>query len=328
MDELLQKAAEARGLPASLVERSAKARAEETGQPLEAVLAEWAGEAAPAADDAEDTTETPTEDSTASTEPAEDGVPGEITEDYLVGLASKAKRMPEKLIRTSATARAKHAGLPLEQVLAEWAGVDLDDLKTQAGTATAETSSDGGAAASPAEGEGAGGAASPPAPSATPEAPEAPEPAAPVVDVDELLAKAAAARGVPAALTKRSAQARANEEGTSLEVVLAEWAGVKLPAAPAPAPKPEPEAAETESAAEPEAADDAASEESEEPKEAPKPKGGIEVLEPVGGPIETDVHEVHEPVKLGRYPAWLAAAFLIIPLLAVTYILVSPNGPD
>ena len=28
------------------------------------------------------------------------------------------------------------------------------------------------------------------------------------------------------------------------------------------------------------------------------------------------------------YPAWLAAAFVIIPILAVTYILVTPNGPD
>lgn len=33
-------------------------------------------------------------------------------------------------------------------------------------------------------------------------------------------------------------------------------------------------------------------------------------------------------MPLGRYPKWLAAAFLIIPLLAVTYILISPNGPD
>jgi mono/diheme cytochrome c family protein len=32
--------------------------------------------------------------------------------------------------------------------------------------------------------------------------------------------------------------------------------------------------------------------------------------------------------KRSGYPMWLAAAFVLIPLLAVAYILVSPNGPD
>ena len=44
MDELLQRVAELKGMPASLVERSAQARAEKTGTTLEAVLQEWAGE--------------------------------------------------------------------------------------------------------------------------------------------------------------------------------------------------------------------------------------------------------------------------------------------
>ena len=50
MDELLQKAAEAMGMPPSLAERSARARAEKEGTTVEAVLAEWAGEAAAAAE--------------------------------------------------------------------------------------------------------------------------------------------------------------------------------------------------------------------------------------------------------------------------------------
>ena len=44
MEELLNKVAEIRGMPASLIERSATARAEKTGPTVEAVLREWAGE--------------------------------------------------------------------------------------------------------------------------------------------------------------------------------------------------------------------------------------------------------------------------------------------
>ena len=40
MDELLQQVAELRGMPASLVERSARARAEKTGATVEEVLQE------------------------------------------------------------------------------------------------------------------------------------------------------------------------------------------------------------------------------------------------------------------------------------------------
>ena len=46
MDELLKKAAELRGMPESLVARSAEARAKATGTTVEDVLREWAGEQA------------------------------------------------------------------------------------------------------------------------------------------------------------------------------------------------------------------------------------------------------------------------------------------
>ena len=35
-----------------------------------------------------------------------------------------------------------------------------------------------------------------------------------------------------------------------------------------------------------------------------------------------------EPVRTGRYPAWLAASLVIIPLLAVLYVVVVPNQPN
>lgn len=43
MDELLEKVAEVKGMPAPLAKRSAEARAKKTGEPVEAILAEWAG---------------------------------------------------------------------------------------------------------------------------------------------------------------------------------------------------------------------------------------------------------------------------------------------
>ena len=47
--------------------------------------------------------------------------------------------------------------------------------------------------------------------------------------MDELLNKAAAKMGMPPALAMRSAEARATKEGTTVEAVLAEWAGEDVP---------------------------------------------------------------------------------------------------
>jgi mono/diheme cytochrome c family protein len=316
MDELLNKVAEMRGMPASLVKRSAEARAEKEGMTLEAVLADWAGEeagAASATDEApavEAAPEPPAVDGPASEPDSVSEVPGEITVDYLIKLASEAKRMPAKLILTSAEARAKHSGASLEIVLAGWAGVDLDELKEQAANApAASTSSD----AAPAVEETPAADPEPPAEVASPEpAVVAAAVAGAAISMDELLEKVAEAKGMPAALAKRSAEARAKKTGEPLESVLAEWAGVdpasvttdEAPAAPAPPPPSEPAADVTEKPA-------AAEEE-------------IEVIEALVE--EPDAPEVS--ARSSRYPAWLAAAFVLIPLLAVTYILVSPNGPD
>lgn len=327
MEELLNQVAEIRGMPASLVKRSAEARAEKEGMTLEAVLAEWAGvEVSAEHVPPEPEPSTPAEVSPSpADEPAdesadESGVPGEVTTDYLIQLAADAKRMPPKLILSSGRARAEHSGTPLDEVLAGWAGVDLDELKQQA-AATTE-------ARPPEPDDRAPATDDQPVAESEPVAPASPA-AAPVaaaavggIGMDELLDKVAEAKGMPAALAKRSAEARAKKTGESLEAVLAEWAGID-PAT----------VASTESAAKPAPVDQvkttqpADSEPADTDTDTSSTSDEIEIIEPIGGDIVEE--DVEAPsTKIGRYPAWLTAAFLIIPLLAVTYILISPNGPQ
>jgi mono/diheme cytochrome c family protein len=133
--------------------------------------------------------------------------------------------------------------------------------------------------------------------------------------MDQLLDKVAEAKGMPASLAKRSAEARSKKTGEPVEAVLAEWAGIDTtttaPAAPAPAP-----AAPAPAAAAPDAAD------------ARTVGDDVEIIE--AAPQDASpVSKTEETAGTrGRYPIWLAAAFVLIPLLAVAYILVSPNGPD
>ena len=127
MDELLAQAAEKLGMPPALAQRSARARAEKEGITVEAVLREWAGQDTGPSDTANESTETETAPDAAATEeptapstgdtPAETA-PTEVTTDYLVALASEAKRMPEKLVRSSAEARARNAHTSVDSVLA------------------------------------------------------------------------------------------------------------------------------------------------------------------------------------------------------------------
>jgi hypothetical protein len=125
---------------------------------------------------------------------------------------------------------------------------------------------------------------------------------------------------MPASLVKRSAEARAKKTGEPVEAVLQEWAGVDVASVSTAPASPDPVAAAAPVATEPAAA--AAADE--------KTVGDdIEIIE--AEPSDTsDVSETDaEPVGTrGKYPIWLAAAFVLIPLLAVVYILVSPNGPD
>ena len=135
--------------------------------------------------------------------------------------------------------------------------------------------------------------------------------------MDELLQQVADKTGVPADMLERSAQARAEAEGTTVEAVLAGWAGVPVPeagaapaaAAPGPGAEPAP-AAETEAPAE----------------------VSVEVLEPEAPPPEAAPEEPEEeseqiPVGPGM-PRWLSAAFVVVPFVAILYALIAPNGPD
>jgi mono/diheme cytochrome c family protein len=313
MDELLKKVAEMRGMPASLVERSAQARADKTGATLEEVLTEWAGgEAAEsgAAPEAAPTAE-PAAEAPAPEKPADapSSVPGEITLDYLISLAAEAKRMPPKLIQSSAGSRAEHSGVSVEVVLAGWAGVDLDELRAQAAAVPAEAPREAAAVPEPAA------PAEEPAPAAAPVVAAA----AAAMTLDELLDKVAEVKGMPASLTKRSAEARSKKTGETLESVLLDWAGLDAsttiatdaaPVAAAPAPAATPAEEEPEAEADPEPTEVEVIE-----GEAPEALAADEIDEPSGA-------------TSSRYPVWLAAAFVLIPILAVMYILVAPDGPD
>jgi mono/diheme cytochrome c family protein len=316
MDELLQKVAEQRGMPASLVERSAQAKADKTGTTLEAVLRDWAGDDSdPATPDTPSDPDTPPEAESGDASTQADGSRA-VSTDHLVQLAADAKQMPPRLILTSAEARSKHSGVPLDEVLAGWAGVDLEELRTRASEIPAPD-------ASTSEPESPEAPVEPDTPAAA--EPE-PAPAVPVVaaaatalTMDQLLDKVAEVKGMPASLAKRSAEARSKKTGEPVEAVLAEWAGVDAasvsdaPAATEPEPTPAPAAEATAApVVDVEVAED-----------------DIELIE-AENPDAPNTPETQEQPsrKAGGYPIWLAAAFILIPLLAVAYILVSPNGPD
>lgn len=112
--------------------------------------------------------------------------------------------------------------------------------------------------------------------------------------MSELLEKAATALGIPEALAKRSAEARAAETGADVDDILAGWAGDAPPPAAA-APSPEPEEAESEepAATVPEQPDAAEPEPAAVP--APAPEVVVEVPQP-------------EPLPAGGAPAFAGAS--------------------
>jgi len=131
MDELIAAAAEKMKMSPSMVKRSAEARAKATGVSVEAILAEWAGVAAPGAN----APAAPAEPQAA--EPAEPRVaqpagtppdtgPSQNAMDAasLLSAAATAQKMPEKMVRRSAEAKAKAQGVSVDSILAEWAGVE------------------------------------------------------------------------------------------------------------------------------------------------------------------------------------------------------------
>ena len=136
--------------------------------------------------------------------------------------------------------------------------------------------------------------------------------------MDELLAAAAKATGMSETMVKRSAAARAKAQGTTVEAVLAEWAGVKTPAGSA-APAAAAPVAAAPAAAAPATAPTAPALEVEE-------RG--EEIATVSAAASTPVVAAPEVVPTGAIPRWLAALFVAVPLFALAYLAFLPNGPS
>jgi mono/diheme cytochrome c family protein len=343
---LLAAVADARGMPESLIERSASARARAAGVSLEDVLHEWAEEEGlevasteeapsrrrPATSPEEGDRPQATADSPkaepSSSSPSGGGVAagdggGQALEGAtLLSAVAEARGMPESLTERSAKARAKNEGTTVDDVLAVWAteaGLSVGGTEAAIpvppgeGRRDAEERSDD-AGGQPTAGGTLTGAA--------------------------LLSAVAEARGMPESLTERSAKARAKKDDSTVEAVLQEWAadaglsaaGSQSPAAsseeapsrqlPAASPKAEPAIAEPSSSS---------------------PSGGGVAAGDGGGQADKISDDPADPVPVdaaeepgpepeqsarSRYPAWLAAAILVIPLLAVLYLVIVPNQPS
>lgn len=150
--------------------------------------------------------------------------------------------------------------------------------------------------------------------------------------MSEYLSAAAEAMGLPEALVERSAEARAEETGASVDEILQAWAGGEAVAA---APAAEPEPAEDAAAPEPE---DAAPEEPAEEPEPVAPAAAVEPAEPAPAPAPTraPLPETVTPGEAARLPEvitvptagikektnfaipkWLTAVLLVAPLVAL-----------
>ncbi len=226
---LLTAVAEARGMPESLVERSAQARASAAGVSLDDVLHEWAEEEGlEAASD-----QPPVARPKAASLPAP--LPNVrhsrtapqpeccrrrtrcLTGAALLTAVAEARGMPESLVERSASARAKKTDASVDDVLNEWAAeAGLGDASPQtpdasdqrpAASPTAEASDATASSSSPSGGgaaEGGGGGQA--------------------LTGAALLTAVAEARGMPESLVERSAKARAKKTDASVDDVLNEWA--------------------------------------------------------------------------------------------------------
>ena len=152
------------------------------------------------------------------------------------------------------------------------------------------------------------------------------------MDFSELLAAASQALSAPEVLVGRSARARAAASGVAPEQVLADWAGVEAGAAAASAPAAEAPAPASEAAAPVTAA-------------APTPELDVEVVSPqaTDEPPQPEPEPEPEPeeepeealigapgLKVTRrrsLPRWLAASFVVVPIVALFYAATFASGP-
>lgn len=117
--------------------------------------------------------------------------------------------------------------------------------------------------------------------------------------------------GASEALIQRSAEARAAATGATADEILAAWTGgAPPPAAAEPAPTATPPPVEAPAPAEPE----------------PEPVATEPEPEPVVEQPEEPPVPVASPARQSGFSPWLVAAFLIIPLFGLLYLIVNSNG--
>jgi mono/diheme cytochrome c family protein len=152
--------------------------------------------------------------------------------------------------------------------------------------------------------------------------------------VSDNLSAAAEALGLPEALVRRSAAARAAETGADVEEILAAWAGGEAPtpgAAPAEEPEEKPEEAAPPEELEEEPEEEAAPSEAPPPVEVPAPAAvRAGPAQPPPAPAEVTLEEAAKvPVVVTvptsdikertsfTIPRWLTSALVLAPLIAL-----------
>ncbi|MEX2322211.1 MAG: c-type cytochrome [Acidimicrobiia bacterium] len=132
LDDLIAAAAEKMGMPAAMVRRSAEARAKAEGLSLETVLSEWAGVDAPESPSEGGAPDEAAAEAAPAAKPEPAPKPAATGIDKFVEMAAEAMKMPASMVRRSAAARADVEGRSYEEVLADWAGVDVAEVRAAA----------------------------------------------------------------------------------------------------------------------------------------------------------------------------------------------------
>lgn len=142
--------------------------------------------------------------------------------------------------------------------------------------------------------------------------------------VSDLVEAASESMGIPTALVERSAAARAAESDSSMDDILAAWAGGEAPPAPAAEAEPQPAEEEPEAETAPEEP-----EEAEEREPAPATVAVMEAPEPEPvAPVYTREPEPEEPLEpvplstrvrtAARVGSWTGAALGLVGFLIAT----------
>lgn len=137
----------------------------------------------------------------------------------------------------------------------------------------------------------------------------------------EHLATLAGQFGASEALIRRSAEARATAAGVTPDDILAAWTGGgSTPAAPPPA------ASSTTEAAPPVEVAATVDEVESQPETAPTEPPAVTAFEPKEAGAVRPAESVQKAGASSGFSSWIVAAFLIIPLFGLLYLVVNSNG--